>query len=74
MLRERLARDESSAAVAELHRRASTWFEQQGLAAEAIRHALAAGDAERAHEACRRHVELAKHRLIRALQVNQFQT
>jgi LuxR family transcriptional regulator, maltose regulon positive regulatory protein len=48
VLRERLARDESPAAVAELHRRASAWFEQQGLAAEAIRHALAAGDGERA--------------------------
>jgi LuxR family maltose regulon positive regulatory protein len=31
-----------------LHRRASEWYEQQGLAAEAIRHALAAGDFERA--------------------------
>ncbi|MGH2515268.1 MAG: AAA family ATPase, partial [Ktedonobacterales bacterium] len=31
--------------VAALHRRASAWFEQQGAAAEAIRHALAAGEA-----------------------------
>jgi LuxR family transcriptional regulator, maltose regulon positive regulatory protein len=30
--------------VAELHRRASAWFEQHGQAAEAIRHALAAED------------------------------
>jgi LuxR family transcriptional regulator, maltose regulon positive regulatory protein len=48
VLRERLARDEPAAAVAELHRRASVWFERQGLAAEAIRHALDASDAERA--------------------------
>jgi LuxR family maltose regulon positive regulatory protein len=34
--------------VPELHRRASAWFEQQGLEAEAIRHALAAEDWERA--------------------------
>lgn len=34
--------------VAELHRRASRWFESAGLTAEAVDHALAAGDAERA--------------------------
>jgi LuxR family maltose regulon positive regulatory protein len=34
--------------VAELHRRASTWFEREGLHAEAIRHALAADDTTRA--------------------------
>jgi LuxR family maltose regulon positive regulatory protein len=34
--------------VARLHRRASEWYEQQGLAAEAIRHALAAEDFARA--------------------------
>ena len=31
-----------------LHRRASAWYEQNGSAADAIRHALAAGDFERA--------------------------
>jgi ATP/maltotriose-dependent transcriptional regulator MalT/predicted ATPase/class 3 adenylate cyclase len=31
-----------------LHRRASTWFEEQGLATEAVQHALAASDLERA--------------------------
>jgi LuxR family maltose regulon positive regulatory protein len=31
-----------------LHRRGSTWYEQNGSAADAIRHALAAGDFERA--------------------------
>src|SRR5207253_7605445 len=30
--------------VATLHRRASAWYEQHGLAADAIRHALAAED------------------------------
>ncbi len=30
--------------VATLHQRASAWYEQQGAAADAIRHALAAGD------------------------------
>lgn len=34
--------------VAELHRRASSWFERHGLPDEAIGHALAAGDFERA--------------------------
>jgi LuxR family transcriptional regulator, maltose regulon positive regulatory protein len=34
--------------VATLHRRASAWYEQQGAAAEAIRHALAAQDVARA--------------------------
>ncbi|HEU4782024.1 MAG TPA: LuxR C-terminal-related transcriptional regulator [Ktedonobacterales bacterium] len=32
--------------VSTLHRRASAWYEQQGAVAEAIRHALAAGEAE----------------------------
>src|SRR5215218_9368258 len=32
----------------ELHRRASVWFERQGLAAEAVHHALEAHDIERA--------------------------
>jgi len=33
---------------AELHRRASAWYETEGLTGEAIAHALAAGDGERA--------------------------
>lgn len=32
--------------VSTLHRRASAWYEQQGATADAIRHALAAGEAE----------------------------
>jgi LuxR family maltose regulon positive regulatory protein len=34
--------------IPELHRRASQWYEAQGLVDEAIQHALAAGDLERA--------------------------
>ncbi|MHB1132172.1 MAG: LuxR C-terminal-related transcriptional regulator [Chloroflexota bacterium] len=34
--------------VQELHRRAGAWYEREGLAEEAIEHALQAGDAERA--------------------------
>ncbi len=41
-------REEQPDQVPALHRRASEWYEQNGLAAEAIRHALAAEDFERA--------------------------
>ncbi len=40
--------DEQPDAVPDLHRRASAWYQQNGETAEAIRHALAAGDFERA--------------------------
>ncbi len=43
-------RREQSDRVSMLHRRASVWFEQNDLPAEAIRHALAAKDFERAAE------------------------
>ena len=46
LLRQRLG--QSDAPVAELHARASRWHQDNGLTAEAIRHALAAGDFERA--------------------------
>ena len=39
---------EQSDQVSTLHRRASEWYEHNGLAAEAIHHALVAGDFERA--------------------------
>ena len=48
VLRERLARSATETEVAELHLRASAWFERQGLAAEAIHHALAGHDVGRA--------------------------
>ena len=47
VLRARLL-DEQPDDVAELHRRASDWYEQNGERSEAIRHALAAEDFERA--------------------------
>ena len=47
VLRARLL-DEQPDRVPDLHRRASEWYEQNGERSEAIRHALAAGDIERA--------------------------
>ena len=41
-------REEQPGLVPTLHRRASAWYEQNGLPAEAIRHALAAEDFEQA--------------------------
>jgi ATP/maltotriose-dependent transcriptional regulator MalT len=46
VLRGRLQRTQPSL-LPELHRRASTWYEQHGVVLEAIRHALAAPDVER---------------------------
>src|SRR5215208_4370166 len=46
-LRGRLKRD-SPERVGELHLNASGWYEENGLVAEAVRHALSAGDHERA--------------------------
>ena len=50
--------------VATLHRRASAWYEQHGSAADAIRHALAAEDFERAADL----VELAVPAMRRSRQ------
>ena len=47
VLRQRL-RETDADLLPELHRRASVWFERQGLAAEAVDHALEAHDIERA--------------------------
>jgi LuxR family maltose regulon positive regulatory protein len=47
MLRAHLL-DEQPDRLSELHSRASAWYEQSGHPSEAIRHALAAGDFERA--------------------------
>ena len=44
LLRNRLERQSSPQALAELHSRASSWFAQNGLVTDAIRHAQAAGD------------------------------
>jgi LuxR family maltose regulon positive regulatory protein len=48
VLRGRLASGATPEIVAALHRRASAWFDAQGLVAEAVHHALAANDGERA--------------------------
>jgi LuxR family transcriptional regulator, maltose regulon positive regulatory protein len=48
VLRARLRSGTTPATVAELHRRASLWYEGQGLIVEATHHALAAPDWERA--------------------------
>lgn len=48
LLQTRLHQEVSATAVAALHLRASTWFEQQDLIAEALHHAQAAGDLDRA--------------------------
>jgi len=47
MLRTRL-RDERADEITDLHRRASLWFDRDGQPEPAIRHAVAAGDLERA--------------------------
>ena len=43
--------------VAELHGRAAAWCEEHGLVDDAVRHALAAGDAHRAAVTVERHVD-----------------
>lgn len=48
VLRQGLHRSVSAEAVADLHRRASAWYEQAGLIDEAIHHALTGHDFERA--------------------------
>ena len=63
VLRARLA-DEEPDRVAALHRRASDWFDAQGDRAEAISHAMAAGDFTKAAEL----VELAIPELRQARQ------
>src|SRR6266498_1454735 len=48
VLRKRLTHGGHGDFTAALHRRASTWYEQQGLIAEAVQHALAAGATDQA--------------------------
>jgi LuxR family maltose regulon positive regulatory protein len=47
LLQQRLQREQREL-VPELHRRAGEWYEENGAVREAVNHALAAGDAERA--------------------------
>jgi LuxR family maltose regulon positive regulatory protein len=44
LLQQRASAEMASEQVSDLHHRASTWFEEQGLFDEALHHALAAGD------------------------------
>jgi LuxR family maltose regulon positive regulatory protein len=60
-LRQRLQQTQPDSLL-ELHLRASTWCEQQGLVAEAVGHALAAEDFERALELVERGAESAMMR------------
>ena len=56
LLRARLEQEQSGR-VQELHRAAAAWCEEHGLADDAVRHALAAGDAAWAARLVERHVE-----------------
>lgn len=56
LLRARL-REEQPSQAAQLHRNAAAWHEQHGLADDAVRHALAAGDAVWAARLVERHAD-----------------
>jgi LuxR family transcriptional regulator, maltose regulon positive regulatory protein len=56
LLRARL-RQERPERVPQLHRVAAAWYEQHGLADDAVRHALAAGDAAWAARLVERHID-----------------
>ena len=55
LLQRQLRKRCSPAEIAALHLRASDWFESEGLVSEAIEHALAAKDEERAADIIERH-------------------
>lgn len=55
LLKQQLARHFTPDEIAELHARASVWFESQGLTTESIRHAMAADDVERAATLVEKH-------------------
>ncbi len=59
LLREQAKRRYGNEAIAELHRRASEWFEREGFWEEAIEHALAAGNIEKARQLVEKNVDLA---------------
>ncbi len=67
-LRHRLQRKHPTL-VLELHRRASAWYEQQGLTHDAVHHALAAADFERAA----RLIEQAFNALVRRGEIATLQ-
>ena len=55
LLCELLERQVGPEEIEEIHRRASIWFESEGLIDEAIQHAMAAGDGRLAGQAVERH-------------------
>lgn len=55
LLRMELEREVPEVEIAELHRRASAWFEEQGLVDEALGHALEAGNPQLAAAIVERH-------------------
>jgi LuxR family transcriptional regulator, maltose regulon positive regulatory protein len=55
VLRHRLTSGVSAETVASLHRRASVWFERQGLITEAVQHALRAVDDQRVADLIEQH-------------------
>jgi len=55
VLRQRLTRSVTGAAISALHGRASAWYEEQGLVAEAVQHALMMDDGSRAVQLIERH-------------------
>ena len=59
LLREQAIRRYGNDTIAELHRRASEWFEREGFWEEAIEHALATGDIEKAAELGEKNAYLA---------------
>jgi LuxR family maltose regulon positive regulatory protein len=61
VMRARLAGGARAETVAALHRRASAWYETEGLINEAIRHALAAPDAGQAAALVERHYMAVLH-------------
>jgi LuxR family maltose regulon positive regulatory protein len=64
LLQRQLKRDQSPKEIAELHLRASQWYESEGFFKESIKHALAAGDFEHAAEIVERyqHSEISADR------------
>ena len=66
---ERLQREVGGSGVAPLHRRAAAWYEQHGLVAEAMGHALAVADVDRAA----RLVEQRSRTLLRRSELRMVQ-
>lgn len=58
LLTQRLRQSEWKSDLAQLHLRACAWYEQEGLVAEAVAHALAAPDHERAGDLVEQHAML----------------